>query len=411
MKMENTSMDKRRPVRMCIMTTVPITLIFFYGKQIDFLKEKGFDITVITSPDNFLDKRISKNCRLVLIPMVRGISPSRDLVSLGKVFSELKKGHFDIIQYCTPKAALLGSISACILRIPVRLYLMWGLYYSGQGGILRFIMKLIEKIICICSTHISPDSKGNRDFAVKERLCPGDKISVVGEGSANGVDLDNFNPERLKQTGVDIRKKWGIPEKAFVLGFVGRLRRDKGINELVLAFNNLVSKYPHMYLLLVGPQEVGTREYMDEVRIAIQTNKQIVCVGYQEKPEEFIAAMDVFVLPSYREGFGVVNVEASAMGIPVISTDIPGPKDSVISNQTGFLVPVKSVQCLIREIEKLIEDEGLCKRMGDAGREWAKSFEQRNHWRRIFQHRLQLLFRTGYISYDKKNDKLFAEVK
>lgn len=411
MTTEYNSKAKSRPVRLCIMTTVPITVVFFYGEQIDFLKNKGFDITVMTSPDNFLDKRISKSCRLVLIPMIRGISPFRDLIAFGKVFWEIKKGRFDIVQYCSPKAALLGSISAFILRVPVRLYLMWGLYYSGQQGFKRKGMKFVEKLICFFSTHIAPDSESNRDFAVNEGLCPVDKISVVGEGSANGIDLNKFNPQRLKPAGAEIRKKWNIPEKALVLGFAGRLRGDKGINELVYAFESLVKRYPYMYLLLVGPLEAELSGFKDEVSELIKTHKQIVSVGYQERVEEFMAVMDIFVLPSYREGFGVVNVEASAMGLPVVSTSINGARDSVINNQTGFLVLVKSVKGLLEKIEKLIKDEELRKKMGEAGKQWAKKFEQRSHWGKIFQHRLKLLSRTGYISYDNKQDKLFAEVK
>jgi len=412
MTIGNNPFGNRRPVRLCIMTTVPLTVVFFYGEQIDFLREKGFDITVITSPDNLLDKRISKSCRLVLIPMIRGISPFLDLIALGKVFREIRNGRFDMIQYCTPKAALLGSFSSWILRVPVRLYLMWGLYYSGQQGLKRKGMKFVENLICFFSTHIAPDSKGNRDFALKEKLCPADKISVVGEGSANGIDLKKFNPERLKPVGVEIRRKYDIPEQAFVLGFVGRLRGDKGINELVLAFKQLLSRYPDIYLLLVGPWEGGLSEIRKEEEEFIRShNKQVVYVGYQERVEEFMAAMDIFVLPSYREGFGVVNIEASAMGLPVVSTSIDGTRDSVIDNQTGFLVPVKSVEDLAGQIEKLIKDRALRKKMGEAGKGWAKKFEQHSHWEKIFQHRLRLLYKTGYVFYDNKQDRLFAEAK
>jgi glycosyltransferase involved in cell wall biosynthesis len=147
----------------------------------------------------------------------------------------------------------------------------------------------------------------------------------------------------------------------------------------------------------------------EEVEGFIDAHRHIVCFDYQESIEEFMAAMDIFVLPSYREGFGVVNVEAAAMGLPVVSTAIDGVRDSVLDDQTGFLVSVRSVGGLVEKIELLIKDEELRKRMGEAGKQWAKIFEQRSHWEQIFQHRLQLL--SGSVSYDKEQDKLFAEVK
>jgi len=398
-----------RPVRLCIMTTVPITVVFFYEKQFDFLKEKGFDVTVITSPDNMLDKQISKSCRLILIPMVRGISFFRDMISLCKVFHEIRKGQFDIIQYCTPKAAMLGSIAAFVLRVPVRLYLMWGLYYTGQKGVKRLLMKSAEKAICALSTHISPDSKSNCDFAVEEKLCPASKISVVGEGSASGIDLEKFNVEKLRPAGIEIRKRYDIPEKAFVIGFVGRLRSDKGIHELVLAFKQLFSRHPDIYLLLVGPWEADLSKIGEEEENFIRSHdKNVIYVGYQEKVEEFMAAMDVFVLPSYREGFGMVNIEASAMGLPVVSTSINGVKDSVIADTTGFLVPVRSAEALVEKIEMLVNDEKLRKDMGSAGKKWAVKFEQKSHWEKIFLHRLNLLEKTGNYHYDRGSKNITA---
>jgi len=404
--------SNKRPARLCIMTTVPITVVFFYGEQIDFLKERGFDITLITSPDGLMDKRISKSCRLVLIPMVRGISLFRDLVSLWKIFLEIQKGRFDMIQYCTPKAALLGSISAFILRVPIRLYLLWGLYYTGQKGLIRILMRSVEKIICALSTDVAPNGENYRDFIIEEKLCPVGKISIAGSGASNGIDLDRFNPERLKSAGLEIRKKYGIPEKATVLGFVGRIRGDKGIHELAAAFKQLRVKYPDIWLLLVGPWEAELSEIGGEERDFIRCHgDQIIYVGYQEKVEEFMAAMDIFTLPSYREGFGVVNVEASAMGLPVVSTFIDGVKDSVLVDKTGFLVPAKSVEGLAGKIGMLINDEKLRKEMGRAGVEWAKKFERHDRWESIFQHRSRLLCKTGYISYDGRENRLFAEEK
>jgi lipopolysaccharide/colanic/teichoic acid biosynthesis glycosyltransferase len=380
-----------KSVKLCIMATAPVSIVSFYGKQLDYLKEQGFDVTVITSPDDNLVDKISKSCKLVLIPMSRRISPLKDIISFLRVAKVIKDGRFDIIQYSSPKAALLGSICGFLFSVPARLYLMWGIYYTGQTGLMKNLLKATERLTCLFSTHVSPDSKGNYRFAIDEGLCPASKMSVVGMGSANGVDLERFNPKRLKQKAEAVRKNFNIPKEAFVVGFVGRLCRDKGINELVEAFSMLSNDCDNMYLLLVGPREDKPNEYKGEVKLTLDRNKRIICVGHQDMPEEHMAAMDIFVLPSYREGFGIVNIEASAMELPVISTDIPGPRDSVINGKTGILVPAKAVEPLKQAIYRLYKDSNLRQGMGKAGREWAKNFKQEYIWQEIVKHRLSIL--------------------
>lgn len=394
--MVNSSLNNpERPVRMCIMTTVPITLVFFYSGLLDYLIDKGFEVTVITSPDEQFSDKLSSRAHYAFIPMFRGISPIQDLRALVRILRVLRNGKFDIIQYCSPKAAFLGSIASWLCRVPVRLYLMWGIYYTGQAGLLRMVMKMVEKLTCFFSTHVSPDSYGNYHLAISEGLCPAGKISVVGEGSASGIDLDRFNPARLKNKRIELRSNLNIPVDSLVIGFVGRLCGDKGINELVLVFRDLVQENEKLYLLLVGPMDNEIQEFENMVQQELEHNRNILRVGYQDKPEEFFAAMDIFVLPSYREGFGSVNIEASAMSLPVISSDIPGSRSSVLDNETGLLIPVKSAKKLKEALEILIADEGLRKRMGMAGNRWAERFEQKSHWEKICQHRFNLLRNAG----------------
>ena len=385
------SNSHKRPVRMCIMTTAPITLVFFYKGLLDYFIDEGFEVTVVTSPDERFISKLSPRAQYVLIPMFRGISPFNDLRAFMRLLRVLKNGRFDIIQYCTPKAAFLGSIASLLYRVPVRLYLMWGIYYTSQTGLLRALMKIIEKLTCSFSTHVSPDSYGNYHYAISEGLCPAEKISVVGEGSASGVDLDRFNPDRLQKKRTEIRNNLNIPSDSIAIGFVGRLCRDKGINELVLAFKELLNKNAGLYLLLVGPMEEDICEFKSAVQEMLQCNRSILRVGYQDKPEEFLAAMDIFVLPSYREGFGIVNIEASAMELPVISTDIPGPRDAVLNGKTGILIKPRSIEELKTALENMINDPSLRRDTGVAGREWAKHFEQKLLWEQIVLHRKALL--------------------
>ena len=385
------NVEEGKKIRLCIVVTVPISIIYFNGKQIDFLTDKGFDVTIITSPDKKIEQFISKNAHLLYAPLTRAVSPIKDFFALIKVFNHIRKGAFDIVQYSSPKAALLASMAAWICRVRVRLYLMWGLYYVGQKGFKRLFLKLLEKIVCFFSSHVSPDSNGNLRFAAEEGLCPISKMSVVGNGSANGVDLERFHPQRLQSKGEAIRNHLCIPKDALVLGFVGRLRRDKGTNELVQAFMGLKEKDRKLYLLLVGPQENTRFEYEPEVYTALFQEERIILVGYQECPEYYMAAMDIFVSPSHREGFGVASIEASAMGLPVISTNIPGPCDAVLNNKTGILVSVNAVLKLQKAIETLVTDLLLRQSMGQAGMQWAKNFEQKLLWDKIFIHRISLL--------------------
>ncbi len=383
-----TDKDGRKTRRLCVLTTVPVSVNAFYGKQLDFLADNGFEVTVITSPDPVLCGKISRRCKLITIPMSRGVSPFADLVAFFRVLGVMRKGKFDMVQYSSPKAALLGSLCAAICRVPVRLYLMWGLYYTGQRGLFRQLLKTAEKVTCSASTAVAPDSEGNRAFAVSERLCPQGKIRVVGEGSANGIDLERFDPSRHAARRNALRKEAGIPENALVIGFTGRLCRDKGINELVRAFTSL--EYTGSFLLLVGPLD-HRHGLSPETERLLKTHPRIRVTGFRENVEEWLAAMDIFCLPSYREGFGVVNVEASAMGLPVVSTDIPGPRDSVREGTTGLLVPGRDAEALATALRNLTADPALRRRMGEAGKEWAKRFEQRKHWGRILAHKRELL--------------------
>ena len=384
-------MENNKPIKLCIIATVPLSIISFYGEQIAYLTDKGYEVTVITSPDSELTGRISNKARLVLIPMTRTISPWRDLIAFIKVFCCIRKGSFDIVQYSSVKAALLGSLSSWLCRVPVRLYLMWGLYFTGQDGLKRDFLKYFDKMVCFFSTAVSPDSHGNMQLAVEEKLCPLSKISVVGKGSANGVDLSRFDPQRLKEKGIAVRKSLKIPPDAVIVGFVGRLRRDKGINELIQAFLDLHEKYPRLYLLLVGANEYKNGEYDLLINSTLAQQKRIIFVGHQDSPEDYLSAMDIFVLPSYREGFGIANIEASAMALPVISTDINGPRDAVLNGQTGILVPAKTINPLREAIETLYTNTNLRLKMGRTGKEWAKNFEQRLMWQLIFTHRQALL--------------------
>jgi glycosyltransferase involved in cell wall biosynthesis len=385
-------------IRLCIISTIPTTIKAFFGNQLKYLQENDYDITVITSSaissqdygGNFLE-----DIKLHTIKISRTISPLDDLRAYREILKIIKQGNFDIVQYVTPKAALLGSLASWRAKVPVRLYLMWGLYYVTQTGFKKFIFKTIERIVCSCSTAIAPDSKGNVKFAIEEGLCTSDKIGVVGHGSANGVDTQRFDPRRLAEDGKKIRHELHIPDNAIVFGSIAAIVGDKGVNELIEAFVIVAQKHPDVYLLYIG-QTTEKDPVKNSTLETIKSHPRIINLGWQTEPEKYMAAMDTFVLPTYREGFGVVNVEASAMELPVISTNVPGPKESIIDWETGLLVPARAVTPLVEAMKRLLGNRDLGKRLGVAGRQRVlKCYEQKQLWQAIVKHRQRLLLQSG----------------
>jgi glycosyltransferase involved in cell wall biosynthesis len=392
-------------IRICIISTIPSTIKAFFGEQLTYLTENGFDITVVTSSAISLQDyggSLPKCIKLSTIKMSRTINPLDDFRAFREILKLIRIGNFDIVQYVTPKAALLGSLASWWAKVPVRLYLMWGLYYVTQTGFKKVIFKTIEKIVCSCSTTIAPDSKGNVRFAIEEGLCRPDKISVVGHGSANGVNIERFNPVRLAEDGKRIRKELGIPESAKVFGCIAAIVGDKGVNELIEAFGEILKKYPNAYLLYIG-QSTEKDPVKESTLKIMKDNPKIIHLGWQTEPEKYMAAMDIFVLPTYREGFGAVNVEASAMELAVISTDVPGPQESIVNGETGILVPARQVEPLVNAMQHLLENPAYTKKLGEAGRKRVYDFyEQKKLWNEIVNHRKKLI-RDSQIKNHKEN--------
>lgn len=381
-------------IKLCIISTIPNAIKVFFGKQLDFLTKNSFDITIITSSalsSQDYGGNLPACVKLYTLKISRTINLVEDYRALREISKIIKQGNFDIVQYVTPKAALLGSLASWHAKVPVRLYLMWGLYYVTQTGLKRFIFKMIEKLVCSCSTAIAPDSIGNVKFAIQEGLCKPEKIGVVGHGSANGVDTERFDPDKLAEAGKAIRADLHLPDDAIVLGCIAPIVGDKGINELVEAFNIVSKKYSKVYLLYIG-QTTEKDPVKSSTLEILHNHSQIIHLGWQSEPEKYMAAMDVFVLPTYREGFGVVNIEASAMQLPVITTDVPGPQEAVVNSETGILVPAREVQPLVEAMIKLLNEPAYAKILGTAGRKRVQEYyEQKKLWKAILDHRLHLL--------------------
>lgn len=373
-------------MKICYVTTIPATIQSFILPLAEYLHENtDWDISFICSDDEKFEKSLPEYINFYPVHMERGISVA-GVKAMFQIKKILKKEEFDMVQYSTPNASLYTAMAAKLAKIPVRLYCQWGIAYVGFNGLKRKIFKIVEKFVCGLSTSVQPDSKSNLNFARSEGLYSEKKSSVIWNGSACGVSLDKFNVKRKNEYRSYIREKYNIGRDTFVYIFIGRVTRDKGINELLSAFKRLNDD---SVLFLLGNNEVDTSVNRELYDWSLE-NKNIIYTGNVDDVERYLSAADCYVLPSYREGFGMSVIEAEAMGVPVIVTDIPGPVDAVIDNKTGLLVKKADENSLLdamKKIRKLNYQE-----MGKEGHKFASdNFEQKQLFDKIIESRRALL--------------------
>ncbi len=332
--------------KICYIVTISATIKAFFVKQLQYLANNGYDVTVICSNDDKLKNILGDNIRYIPLDMPRGISIIGSIKSIRKLKKIFKEENFDLIQYSTPNAALYSSIAGRNSKIKIRNYHLMGLRFEGANGLLRMVLKSIEKITCKYSTHIECVSNSGLETSLNYNLFPKEKGTVIWNGSSGGIDLDKYNVSYKGKWNQEVRKKHNLPMESIVYGFVGRITIDKGINELLEAFKILESKQDNVYLLLTGNFE--KRESLDiELLHWAESSANVIFVDWAKDIEKYYAAIDVLVLPSYREGFGNVVIEAEAMGTPVIVSNIPGP--------TGLTVKVKNPDSVYEAMNTLLD--------------------------------------------------------
>ncbi|MDE6218255.1 MAG: glycosyltransferase, partial [Muribaculaceae bacterium] len=278
-----------------------------------------------------------------------------------------KKGKYDIVQYSTPNAALYASLASRMAEVPVRVYGQWGIRYVGFNGIKRRIFRLLEKITCFNSTHIRSVSRLNRQFGIDEGLYPESKVKVIGNGGTIGVDLNDYKIENKEVWKNEVRNVLKIPADAFVYCFCGRVSADKGSSELIQAFRSLAERHPEAHLMLIGGIERNHGINEDLISWA-QNNKNVHFCGRVKMDQitHYYSAADVLVHPTYREGFGMVIQEAGAMGIPVITTRIPGAGEVMEEGVSCLLVSPRNTDMLSQAMLRLIEAPEFVKEMGQS---------------------------------------------
>jgi len=335
-------------LKICYIVTIGLTIKSFFVPQLQMLSNNGFDVSVVCSPDDSLETVLGSSIHYYPVTIPRGLSFVGMIKAFFGIYSVLRKNRFDLVQYSTPNAGLVSSFASKLLGIKKRNYHLMGIRYLGEDGLKRKFLKELEKITCRLSTNVECVSYSNLDLAIKERLFPREKGVVVFHGSSGGIDTVRFSITNRVNYRKRIRTEYGLREESFVFGFVGRVTRDKGVNEILSAF----SKLHNCKLMIIG--------YLDEIesldadlyKNSLQ-NPNIIYTGPVNCPELYYSALDCLLLPSYREGFGNVIIEAAAMGTPAIVSNIPGPIDTSIENKTAIWIPPRDEIALYNAMEHI----------------------------------------------------------
>ena len=375
--------------KICFVTTVSITIKSFLLQFKDYLVDNDYDVTFICNTDESMYELCNERVHYIPVPMKRGVGLD-GLSVINKLTKIFKENKFDIIQYSTPNAALYASIASKKAGCANRLYCQWGIRYMGfDGGIKRMIFKQIEKIVCEKSSIIECESNSIYQFSVAEKLYPASKASVIWNGSACGVDLNKYLISKKELWRKEIRSELNIAEDVPVFGYVGRITRDKGANELLTAFREVVKK-KEAYLLMIGMFD-DANTIAEDLRSWAEKSKNVIFVEWTDKVEKYYSAMDVFCSLSYREGFGLVVIEAAAMGLPGIVTDVPGQVDTIEPDVDGWPVPAKNVTKVVGTIEHCIDNPEEVKKFGyNARKHVEEKYEQNELFKRLTEHRNSL---------------------
>ena len=379
---------KKKIIRAC---TVSLSVGFVAGMLPDLMKK--YEVVLLSSPGPEMDEAREKyGVRTIELPMERHISLMRDMVSLWQLIKVFWKERPDMVHSMTPKAGLLCMVAGWLTRVPVRVHTFTGLVFPTATGLQRRILMATDALTCFCATHVIPEGEGVKNDLLNNGITK-KPLKVLGYGNVMGIDMKRFDPNRFN---VNVKKE-------FTFLFVGRIVRDKGMNELMAAFDKLSKKYPQARLVLVGPYEDSLDPVSDETRRIIKDNQAIEAVGTKRGDDllAYYAAADCFVFPSYREGFPNTVIEAGAMGLPCIVTDINGSREiivngngngnvngnetlryengsgSVVVKDNGLIIPSKDAEALYLAMEMMMTDEEMRQRMASCARQMiADRFEQ-----------------------------------
>ena len=373
-------------------TTVPISFKVLLKGQLRFMASNGFDVKGVSSEGEEL-REVRENEGVVMeaINMSRKITPFQDFKSLWKMWNFLRKEKPQIVHTHTPKAGIIGMLAARLAGVPHRLHTVAGLPLMEATGIKRKILNFVEKLTYSSATRVYPNSKGLYDFILQNNFTQSNKLKIIANGSSNGINTTFFSPAQVSEIEkVALREKWNIQPDDFVFVFVGRIVSDKGINELIKAFSQLQAAENNeqigIKLLLVGGLESDLDPLNPKTLAEINQNKDIISVGFQQDVRPFFAISDALAFPSYREGFPNVVMQAGAMGLPSIVSDINGCNEIIVEGENGLIIPSKNVEKLKEKMLTLAKDKNLYIKLKENSRRMIENrYEQSVVWKALLE--------------------------
>ncbi len=361
------SKNKKVVRKFCIVTTSPLIVEFFLIPHLKRLVDL-FEVTLIANEDcsNLLERENLGQVRMINIPIKREISVRSDFMAFLNLSFFFIRERFDAVVTVAPKAGLIGIFAAFVSQRPFRCHIFQGEVWALKHGIMRWVLKSADRLVAYFATHILVVSSSERDFLIGEGILSRKKSQVLGSGSICGVNGHIFRSNPLIRT--QIRSKYDIPDHALLILYLGRVKRDKGVVDIVRAWIELVHKHPELHLAIVGPDEDNLSEQIRRMA-NLGVVDRLHIQGRTLEPQAWIAAADILSLPSYREGFGMVLIEAGSAGLPVVASRIYGISDAMIEGVTGLSYPPGNLEELASCLEKLIENPALRHQLGNAGKE------------------------------------------
>ncbi|SIT93810.1 glycosyltransferase family 4 protein [Pontibacter indicus] len=369
-------------------TTVPLSLQKLITGQLPYMRSKGFEPVMVSAAGPESEAVVREQATpLIEIGMTRKITPVQDLKALWQFYRLCKKYKPAIVHSHTPKAGIIGMLGAKLAGVPVRLHTVAGLPLMETEGKKRQVLEAVEKLTYTCATKVYPNSTVLKEFILESKFCAPDKVKVIGNGSSNGINTEFFHKEQLDAAQLEeLKAQLGIMPDDFVFVFIGRLVKDKGIQELVNAFKKLQEQHPQIKLLLVGPFEQDLDPINDSILKEIENNPAILSVGFQHDVRPYLAISQALAFPSYREGFPNVPMQAGCFDLPSIVTNINGCNEIIQHGENGLIVSPKSTEELYEAMLTFITDKKIFAHMQSKARQMiVERYEQTHFWELLLQ--------------------------
>lgn len=378
-------------------STIALSLNYLLKGQLRFLQQHFQIVAVSGADEHLLQVAEREKVATVSLCMERKISPLKDIRSLFQLYFLFRKEKPLIVHSITPKAGLLTMMAGYFAGVPIRMHTFTGLIFPSRKGVMQKLLIAMDKILCYCATNIYPEGQGVKADLMKYNIT-GKELKIIANGNVNGIDLSSFNAELFS----DIQKKaiksdLGIGVDEFVFIFVGRLVGDKGINELIEAFERLSVEVENVRLLLVGPFEVNLDPLSTKAIQQLNSSEQIISVGFQNDVRPYLAISDCLAFPSYREGFPNVVLQAGAMDLPSIVTNISGCNEIIINGENGIIIPVKNSDALYEAMKKMVKNVAFRLQLKKQSRQMiALRYNQQEVWNAILAEYKMLEEQSGF---------------